>query len=72
VSGLNRSGARRSIKFKYDGDATKRMGRSAPRGGIKASLLICTSELAGADGRINVESRYVQALDVSPGCSDLS
>ena len=45
-----------SIGFKYYSDAIKRRGRSALHGGIKASLLICTSELAGADGRINVES----------------
>ncbi len=44
------------IGFKYQCDATKRMGRSALHGGINASLLICTGELAGADGRITVES----------------
>ena len=44
------------IGFKYCGGATKRMGRSALHGGIVVSLLICTSELAGADGGINVES----------------
>ena len=44
------------IRFKYLGDATKRMGRSALHGGIKASVLICTSELAGADGKITMES----------------
>ena len=49
-------GAQRMIGFKYHGDATKRMGRSALHGGIMASLLICISELAGADGRTNVES----------------
>ena len=44
------------IGFKYHGDATKHMGRSALHGGIVVSLLICTSELAGADGKTNVES----------------
>ncbi len=32
------------------------MGRSAVHGGIMVSLLIYTSELAGAYGRINMES----------------
>ena len=45
-----------SIGFKYYSDAIKRMGRSALHGGIKASLLICASELAGAGGKTNVES----------------
>ena len=45
-----------AIRFKYPGDATKHMGRSAVHGGIVVSLLVYTSELAGADGRINVES----------------
>ena len=31
------------------------MGRSALHGGIVVSLLIYTSELAGADGKINVK-----------------
>ena len=29
------------------------MGRSALHGGTNVSLLICTSELAGAGGRVN-------------------
>lgn len=50
------------IGFKYYSDVTKRMGRSALYGGIKVSLLICTSELAGADGKINVESLCVGSV----------
>jgi len=49
-------GVEGAIGFKYCSDATKRMGRYALHGGTNVSLLICTSELAGADGRINVES----------------
>ncbi len=44
------------IGFKYHGDATKHMGRSALHGGIVVSLLICTNELTGADDRLNVGS----------------
>lgn len=57
------------IGFKYYSDATEHMGRSALHGGIVVSLLICTSELAGADGKTNVES-LCTGLDLSPGFSD--
>jgi len=57
------------IGFKYHGDATKRMGRSALHGGIVVSLLIRTSELAGADGKTNVES-LCTGLGLSPGFGD--
>ena len=45
------------------------MGRSALHGETNVSLLICASELAGACGKINVES-LCTGLDLSPGFSD--
>jgi len=45
------------------------MGGFTVHGGTNVSLLVYTSELAGADGKTNVES-LCTGLDLSPGFSD--